>query len=95
MHIVLSPDGLGYGAGHYGLDPLALDRMRRRMCDAGERGGLEAALECAGAVQSTLDPPDLARMPKGYAADPDWSHLLRRKSPTAHREAETAKAHRG
>ncbi len=78
MHIVLSPEGLGYGAGHYGLEPSALDRMRQRVCDPADRGRLLSALEAAAAVQSTLDPPDLARVPKGYAATPDWDHLLRR-----------------
>lgn len=79
MHIVLSPDGLGYGAGHYGLDPEALDRMRHRMCDAEDRGRLLAAIDAAKAVGSDLDPPDLARAPRGFVADPTWDHLLRRK----------------
>jgi uncharacterized protein (TIGR02453 family) len=80
MHIVLTPEGLGYGAGHYGLEPAALDRMRMRMCDAGERARLSGALEAAAGVASTLDEPDLARTPKGYATEPDWDHFLRRKS---------------
>ncbi|HLQ18805.1 MAG TPA: DUF2461 domain-containing protein [Tabrizicola sp.] len=79
MHIVLSPEGLGYGAGHYGLQPDALDRMRQRICDPEERGRLQAALEVAQSVASEIDPPDLARVPKGYVAAPDWDHLLRRK----------------
>lgn len=80
MHIVLGPDGLSYGAGHYGLDPAALDHLRARICADTQRARLLAALEAAGQVGSTLDPPDLARVPKGYAADPDWEHLLRRKN---------------
>lgn len=79
MHIVLSPDGLGYGAGHFGLGPEALDRMRARVCDPGARDQLLKALETANAVQSQLDPPDLARVPKGYEVAPEWAHLLRRK----------------
>lgn len=79
MHLVLGPDGLGYGAGHYGLEPEALDRMRRRMCSPVDRADLLAALDQAATVQSTLDPPDLARVPQGYVADRDWDHLLRRK----------------
>jgi len=79
MHIVLSPDGLSYGAGHYGLAPEALDRMRHRMCDTGDRGRLQAALDVAKTVGSDLDPADLARVPKGHVADPSWDHLLRRK----------------
>lgn len=38
-----------------------------------------AALEAAGTVGCVLDPPEMARVPKGYAAA-DWDHLLRRKS---------------
>jgi uncharacterized protein (TIGR02453 family) len=79
MHIVLQPEGLGYGAGHYGLEPAALERMRQRICDPKDRAGLLAALDTASAVQSALDPPELARVPKGFAADADWEHLLRRK----------------
>lgn len=79
MHIVVTPDGLGYGAGHYGLEPDALDRMRGRICDATDRAELLAALEVAASVQSTLDPPDLARVPKRFDADQAWDHLLRRK----------------
>jgi uncharacterized protein (TIGR02453 family) len=79
MHIVLSPEGLGYGAGHYGLEPAALDRMRQRICDPDARGQLIAALATACTVNSEIDPPDLSRAPKGFAADPDWDHLLRRK----------------
>jgi uncharacterized protein (TIGR02453 family) len=80
MHVVLTSKGLGYGAGHYGLEPAALDRMRQRICDPRDRKQLMAALETAEAVQSTLDPPDLARAPKGFLADPDWDHLLRRRN---------------
>lgn len=79
MHLVLSPEGLGYGAGHYGLEPEALDHMRKRICDPVDRNRLLKAIEAANGVGSTLDPPDLARVPKGYAADADWDHLLRRK----------------
>lgn len=79
MHIVLTPQGLGYGAGQYGLEPEALDRMRRRMCDPRDRSALLAALDEAAKVQSTLDPPDIARVPKGFRAEAEWDHLLRRK----------------
>ena len=79
MHLVLHPEGLGDGAGHYGLEPEALDRMRMRICDSGDRARLLAALETAGQAGSTLDPPDLTRVPKGYDPDPTWDHLLRRK----------------
>lgn len=80
MHLVLTPEGFGYGAGQYGLEPDELDRMRRRMCDGADRARLLAALAAAAQAGSRLDPPDLARVPKGCAADPEWDHLLRRKS---------------
>jgi uncharacterized protein (TIGR02453 family) len=79
MHIILTPEGLGYGAGHYGLEPEALDRMRQRICDTRARGQLLAALEAAKVAGSEIDPPDLARVPRGYEAAPEWDHLLRRK----------------
>lgn len=88
MHLVLSPGGLGYGAGHYGLEPEALYRMRQRMCDPDDRARLLQALAAAEEVQSTLDPPELARVPKGYEAAPDWDHLLRRKSLITRTQAE-------
>lgn len=80
MHIVLTPEGLGYGAGQYGLEPAALDRMRQRICNPKDRAALLTALEDAAAVKSHIDPPDLARTPKGYDAQPEWDHLLRRKN---------------
>jgi uncharacterized protein (TIGR02453 family) len=80
MHVVLTPDSLGYGAGQYGLVPAALDRMRQRICDPTQRARLLAALDAAGTVESALDPPELARVPKGYDAEPEWDYLLRRKS---------------
>lgn len=80
MHFVLTADGLGYGAGQYGLEPAALERMRQRICDPEDRAQLLRALDAAAVAHSRLDPPDLARVPKGYAADPTWDHLLRRKN---------------
>lgn len=90
FHLVLTPEGLSFGAGQYGFDPVALDRVRRRTCDPSDRVELLAAIAAAGSVGSRLDAPDLARVPKGYESEPDWDHLLRRKSlivrtPTAQR----------
>ena len=53
--------------------------MRQSICDPDHRTDLLRALEAAGKVQSTIDPPELARVPKGYATA-DWDHLLRRKN---------------
>ena len=88
MHIVLSPVGLGYGAGHYGLEPEALDRMRARICDPGQRETLLAALDATRAEGSEIDPPDLTRVPKGYDPAPEWDHLLRRKGMIVRTQAD-------
>lgn len=79
FHLVLRADTLAWGAGWYGLGPADLDRYRHRVSDPTERGALMAALAAAAAAGSDLDPPDLARLPQGYAAPADWGHLLRRR----------------
>lgn len=78
FHIVLSPQGLGWGAGVWGLEPAALARMRRRICDAPDRTRLLKAIDAAATTGSRLDEPDLVRVPAGFTAEPAWAHLLRR-----------------
>lgn len=90
FHFVLRPDGLSYGGGWYGLGPADLDRYRRRVADSADRARLVAALAQAEKTGSTLDPPTLARVPAGFAADPDWDHLLRRKGVIARTQAPLA-----
>ena len=80
LHIVLHGDGIGYGAGVYGLEPAALKALRDRIVDPQDRAGLLQAIECAKSVQCDFDQPDLVNLPKGYNADGDWEHLLRRKA---------------
>jgi uncharacterized protein (TIGR02453 family) len=80
FHLVLRPEGVGYGAGHYGFAPEALDALRTRICDAGDRARLLSALDAARAAGSELDPADLVRVPQGWRGAPEWDHLLRRKS---------------
>ncbi len=87
VHLVISSTGIGYGAGWYGLSPAALDGFRQRIVDDAGRRGFEAALDAAGQVGAVLDPPELARVPKGYAAA-DWDSYLRRKSVIVRTEAE-------
>lgn len=82
LHVVLQPSGIGYGAGHFGLEPAALKAMRRRI--AGSDGdALVAALETAEAVGCRMGPPDLARLPKGFEATGRRAELLRYKGYVA------------
>ena len=79
IHFVLDHDGIGYGAGVYGLEPAQLISIRARIVDAGDRAQLLRAVTGAHKVGCDFDPPELKRLPKGYEADGDWEHLLRRK----------------
>lgn len=83
FHFVIRAQSIAFGAGHYGLSPDRLDAIRRRICDPADRADLLAALVQAAATGSDLDPPDLARVPKGYEPAPEWDQLLRRKSMIA------------
>jgi uncharacterized protein (TIGR02453 family) len=80
MHLVVHPDHLGFGAGHYGLSPAELARFRDRVQKADDRAALLDAAAQAEAAGSSWDAPDLKRLPAGLAAAPEWEHLLRRKS---------------
>jgi uncharacterized protein (TIGR02453 family) len=80
MHLVVEPETLSFGAGEWGLPPDRLHDFRLRLHDGAERAALMSAAAAAEAAGSRWDPPDLKRMPKGYAASADWEHLLRRKS---------------
>lgn len=83
FHFVIRAQSIAFGAGHYGLSPDRLDAIRRRICDPADRADLLAALVQAAATGSDLDPPDLARVPKGYEPAPERDQLLRRKSMIA------------
>ncbi|MEO8242140.1 MAG: DUF2461 domain-containing protein [bacterium] len=79
VHLVISGQGIGYGAGWYGLEPAALEGYRQRILDPVQRDAFKALLSQAATVGARLDAPDLARVPKGYEPAP-WDSLLRRKS---------------
>ena len=79
MHVVLSPDGVGYGGGQWGIEPKALQSLRQRIVDDEDGSDLMAALERATEVGCRMDAPDLARMPKGFAAEGRRAELLRYK----------------
>ncbi|WP_347309798.1 DUF2461 domain-containing protein [Defluviimonas sp. SAOS-178_SWC] len=83
VHLVLHPDGVGYGAGRWAFEGPVLTRYRERVCDPADRAGLMAALAEAAAVGCHMDEPHLARVPRGFGVDPEWSHLLRYKGIVA------------
>jgi uncharacterized protein (TIGR02453 family) len=83
MHIVLTPTGVGYGTGLYGLGPEQLARYRDMVVDPVEQKALFSALDAAQAVGCTLGDPDLARLPKEYEAEGRAGVLLRHKSIVA------------
>ncbi len=82
LHVVLQPEGVGYGAGQFGLDPSVLAAIRGRIA-GGEGDGLISALEAAEAVHCRMGEPELARLPKGFVAEGRRAELLRHKAIVA------------
>lgn len=79
MHIVLEPDGVGYGAGLYGLSLALLERYRQKlMQDDGL--ALGRAIDRAEETGARLGAPDLVRLPRGHAGEGRAADLLRYKS---------------
>lgn len=83
IHVVLSPAGVGYGTGLWGLGPEQLRRFREGVTDPAEGPALFDALDRAAKVGCTLGAPDLARLPRGYEAEGRAAELLRHKSIVA------------
>ena len=83
VHLVFGAAGWGYGAGHYGFTPQELDRWRGLVSTAPGLAAAQGWLASARAVGCTLDPPDLARLPKGWEGGEGRDILLRRKSAIA------------
>ncbi len=79
MHFVLSSNGVGAGAGEWGIEPAALSSLRQRIVDDADGAALIAALERAETVGCRLGEPDLARLPKGFEAEGRRADLLRYK----------------
>ncbi|QMU57619.1 MAG: TIGR02453 family protein [Boseongicola sp.] len=80
LHIVLQPGGVGFGAGHFAIDPKALAAYRARILDDKDAETLQSAIASAKAVNCSLGPPDLARIPKGFDANHPRAELLRYKA---------------
>ncbi len=80
FHLVLNPDGLGYGAGVFGLDTPSLKQYRDRITNTSDRAALLRAITASESTGCQFDDPDLKRLPAGYETSSDWEHLLRRKA---------------
>lgn len=83
IHLVMGPDGFGYGAGHWAFEPEALSRYRAAVMDAGKRAALEAALAKARSVGCDLDEPQLKTVPRGFDGEAPGAELLRHKGIVA------------
>lgn len=83
FHFVLHGDGIGYGAGAFGFNATTLTTYRDAVMDPRRRALLIEALDVAETVGSILEPPALARVPKGYNGDPSCEGLLKQKSVVA------------
>jgi uncharacterized protein (TIGR02453 family) len=83
VHIVLHPDGVGYGAGQFGILPAELAAIRNRIVDKKDGDALIAALASAETVGCRMGEPDLARLPKGFQAEGRRAELLRHKAIVA------------
>lgn len=83
VHIVLMPNGVGYGAGQFGLTPDELSRIRDRIVEEKDGAVLIAALDEAETVGCRMSEPDLKRLPKGYEAEGRRADLLRHKAIVA------------
>lgn len=83
VHIVLHPDGVGYGAGRFGLQPADLAAIRTRIVDKADGEALIAALASAETVGCSMGAPDLARLPNGHEAEGRRAELLRHKAIVA------------
>jgi len=80
IHIVLHPDRLGLGAGHFAMSPSELDRYRDSVAnDAPSRQELADLLERLRSHECTLTEETLKRVPKGFVVPPEHETLLKRK----------------
>jgi uncharacterized protein (TIGR02453 family) len=84
IHIVLHPDRLGLGAGHFAMSKAELERYRDVVAnDAQARQELVDHLEQLRSHACTLTEDTLKRVPKGFAIPPEHETLLKRKGLVA------------
>lgn len=80
VHVVIGPQSFGFGAGQWGFEGETLARYRAAVADETSAAALAEAIEIAvGEGETQLDPPVLAKPPRGFAARPEHAALLRHK----------------
>jgi uncharacterized protein (TIGR02453 family) len=80
IHLVLHPDRLGLGAGHWAMSPDELTRYRHAVCEqASGQALLDITNRCA-QQGFLLGEETLKRVPSGFDADDERASLLKRKS---------------
>lgn len=79
LHLVLSPGGLGLGAGLWAFDKAPLTRYRAAIADKSKRDGLEDALRSAEETGCHLEAPALKRVPAGLDVPEAAEKLARQK----------------
>ena len=77
MHFVLRPEGVGFGAGQWAIEPERLAQLRSSIVNSPAK--LQDALSKANDAGCQLGAPDLARLPKGFEAEGEAARLLRYK----------------
>lgn len=80
IHVVLHPDRLGLGAGHWAMNPEELTRYRKAVC---EPSSGQKLMEITGACAQSgfpLGEETLKRVPSGFEVGEDRASLLKRKS---------------
>ena len=88
MHFVLNPQGVGFGAGQWAIEPERLKTLRTRIVDNASE--FIDALDHAASVGCRLGKPDLARGPKGFEATGRAADFLRYKGFVARTHDEDA-----
>ena len=80
MHVVVAHDHFGFGSGQWGFGPDMLKAYRKAVSDPARAKALQKAIDgVCGGGEYTLDPPALARVPKGFDPGAPHAELLRHK----------------
>lgn len=80
IHLVLHPDGIGYGAGQWAFSAEQIDQYRRQVSKPAIRDELIDALAIAAKTGCEMGEPELKKIPREFEADGEWQDFLKRKS---------------